>query len=199
LKSFVAENNRRFQEVEMYFEKPGPENTELALELAIMACADRGIKHLVVASTVGDTARKALEMIKGRGIKLVAVTHNYGFSEEGKCEFDDSLRAEIEQAGHKVLSATLVIRNLGKAISLKMGYSESEIVSNTLRVFGQGAKVCIEMACMAADHGLVPNEDCVFVAGTARGADTALIIRPAASNNFFNLKVREIICKPKSF
>jgi len=176
----------------MYFEKPGPENTERTLELAINACKERGIKHLVVASTFGATAKQALEMIRAGDLKLVVVTHNYGFSEEGKCEFDPELRKEVERAGHKVLSGTLVTRNLGKAIALKMGGSESEIIANTLRIFGQGVKV-------AADHGLVPFEDCVFVAGTGRGADTATVIRPAASNNFFNLKVREIICKPKSF
>ena len=183
----------------MYFEKPGPENTERTLEMAIDACQERGIKHLVVASTMGTTAKKALEMIKAGDLKLVVVTHNYGFSEEGKCEFDPELRKEIERAGHKVLSGTLVTRNLGKAIALKMGWSESEIIEGTLRIFGQGVKVCAEMACMAADHGLVPPDDCVFVAGTGRGADTAVVIRAAASNNFFNLKVREIICKPKSF
>lgn len=183
----------------MYFDKPGAENTGPALEIAIKTCGERGIKHLVVASTFGATAKKALEMINGKGINLVVVTHNYGFSGEGKCEFSPDLRCEIERAGHKVLSGTLVTRSLGKAIAVKMGWSESEVVANTLRIFGQGVKVCAEMACMAADHGLVPVDDCVFVAGTGRGADTAAVIRPAASNDFFSLKVREILCKPKIF
>jgi len=183
----------------MYFEKPGPENTEQTLELAVAACKDKRLSHLVVASTWGETAAKALLPARTAGLKLVVVTHNFGFSEEGKCEFDGELRREIEQAGHKVLSGTLVTRSLGKAIAVKLGFSESELIAGTLRIFGQGVKVCVEMACMAADHGLVPSEDCVFVAGTSRGADTACIIRPASSNKFFDLKVREILCKPRDF
>lgn len=183
----------------MYFTKPGPENTEQTLETAVKACRERGIRHLLVASTFGATAKKALEILKGSGLNLVVVTHNYGFAEEGKCEFDPEIRREIEAAGHKVLSGTLTTRNLGKAVALKMGYSESELIANTLRVFGQGVKVCVEIACMAADHGLVPVSDCVCVAGTGRGADSACIILPASSNNFFKLKVREILCKPGDF
>jgi len=190
---------KNFGRRKMYFAKPGAENTDQTLELAVKACTERGIRHLLVASTFGDTAKKALEMLKGRSINLVVVTHNYGFAEEGKCEFDPGLRREIEAAGHKVLSGTLATRNLGKAVALKMGYSESELVASTLRIFGQGVKVCVEMACMAADHGLVPFEDCVCAAGTGRGADSACIIRATSSNNFFNLKVREILCKPRDF
>jgi len=184
----------------MYFDSQGSEHTEETLKIAVQACRERGIKHLVVASTTGFTAKKALELVKGTSLRLVVVTHNYGFSEEGKCEFDEELRKEIEKAGHKVHSGMLLTRNLGKAIALKMGgFSESELVAATLRIFSQGVKVCVEMACMVADAGLVPFEDCVFVAGTGRGADTACIIKPVASHNFFNLKVREILCKPSKF
>ena len=53
---------------------------------------------------------------------------------------------------------------------------------------------------MAADAGLVrTDEDIISVGGTSQGADTALVIRPANSFNFFDLKVRELICKPQSF
>jgi len=38
----------------------------------------------------------------------------------------------------------------------------------------------------------------VAVAGTIRGADTAVVFRPANSNNFFDLFVKEIIVKPRS-
>jgi len=183
----------------MYFDSAGLGHTEETLKVAVKACQERGIKHLVVASTTGGTAKTALEMIKGCGIKLVVVTHNYGFAEEGKCEFSDEVRKEIEKAGHKVHSGMLLTRNLGKAVATKMGFSESELIANTLRIFGQGIKVCVEMACMVADAGLVPFEDCVFAAGTGKGADTAGIIRVAASHNFFNLKVREILCKPSKF
>ena len=53
---------------------------------------------------------------------------------------------------------------------------------------------------MAADAGLVrTDEDVISIGGTATGVDTALLLRPANSSDLFNLKVKEIICKPATF
>lgn len=73
-------------------------------------------------------------------------------------------------------------------------------MANVLRRFGEGAKVCIEITMMAADAGLIPvDQDVVAIAGTGRGADTALRIHPANAARFFNLKIREVIAKPIDF
>jgi len=69
-----------------------------------------------------------------------------------------------------------------------------------LRTFGHGTKVAIEMALMAADAGLIrTDEDVISIAGTATGVDTALLLKPAHTHNFFDMKVKEIICKPFNF
>ena len=52
---------------------------------------------------------------------------------------------------------------------------------------------------MAADAGLIPSEDVLAIAGTGRGADTAVIIGANSSNRFFDIKVREILAKPMGF
>jgi len=52
---------------------------------------------------------------------------------------------------------------------------------------------------MAADAGLIPIDDVIAVAGTAQGADTAAIIAANSTNRFFDLKVREILAKPRGF
>jgi hypothetical protein len=50
---------------------------------------------------------------------------------------------------------------------------------------------------MAADAGAIPiDQPVVAIAGTSKGADTALVIQPAHSNNFFDIYVKEIIAKP---
>ncbi|UCC40061.1 MAG: hypothetical protein JSV96_00960 [Candidatus Aminicenantes bacterium] len=50
---------------------------------------------------------------------------------------------------------------------------------------------------MAADAGLIPtSEPCIAVGGTGRGADTAILLRPANAQTFFNAKVMEILAKP---
>jgi hypothetical protein len=51
---------------------------------------------------------------------------------------------------------------------------------------------------MAVDAGLIPEgEEVLAVAGTARGADTVLVIKASASKRFFDLKVIEILAKPR--
>ena len=72
------------------------------------------------------------------------------------------------------------------------------IVANTLRRFGEGAKVCCEIVMMAADAGLIPEgEEVLAVAGTAKGADTVMVLKSAASKRFLDLKVLEVLAKPR--
>ncbi|MFP3985126.1 MAG: hypothetical protein ACLFU9_04060, partial [Candidatus Bathyarchaeia archaeon] len=74
-----------------------------------------------------------------------------------------------------------------------------EIIANTLRLFGEGTKVCVEIVLMATDAGLIPaDKEVVALAGSGRGADTALLIKPANSSRFFELEVKEVIAKPRS-
>jgi hypothetical protein len=55
------------------------------------------------------------------------------------------------------------------------------------------------MVAMAADAGLIPCEDVIAIAGTARGADTALLIGAHSSNRFFDIKIKEVLVKPRNF
>ena len=184
----------------MYFEKAGRDNTAETLRIAVAGAKERGLTHLLVASTVGDTARAALAAIAGTGIKLVVVTHNVGFKEEGKDEFDPAVREAVERAGHRVLTATMVTRNLNKSAYTKWGgFTQTDLVTAALRMWGEGCKVAAEIAAMACDAGLLPFAEVVAVAGTGRGADTAVVLRANSSNRFFEIKFKEILCKPKNF
>jgi hypothetical protein len=61
-----------------------------------------------------------------------------------------------------------------------------------------GVKVCMEIAIMAADAGLVRVDvDAMCIAGTGRSADTACIIKPAYSRDFTELRIKQILCKPE--
>jgi hypothetical protein len=184
----------------MYFDKAGKEHTDATLKLAIDGAKQRKLTHLVVASTHGNTAMAALPLLQGSGLKMVVVTHNVGFAKPNESGFESEARMAIEAAGHTIHTGTLVTRNMNKAFSSKFGgYSQTEIVNATLRMFGQGMKVCPEIAAMAADSGLVPFGDVVCVAGTGHGADTAVVLQATSSNNFLDIKIREILCKPKDF
>lgn len=100
----------------MYFDKPGKENTEQTLKLAFQKGQQLGINEVVVASTTGDTAYKALEI-----------------------------------------------------------------------------------SIMATDAGALSGKDIIAVGGTAKGADCAVVLKPVCQSDFFDMRIREIICKPKTF
>ncbi len=180
----------------IYFERAGRANTKAALELAYKTFQEKQIRHIVVASTFGDTGLQAAKLFQNTGANLVIVTHNVGFREPGKIEISPETRNQIESLGAKVYTGTMVFRNIGTAIRELQHYSQQDLIANTLRLFGQGIKVCVEIALMACDAGLIPPEDVITIAGTARGADTVAIIRAMPSNKLFSLKVREIIAKP---
>jgi len=75
-----------------------------------------------------------------------------------------------------------------------------EIIAHTLRMFGQGTKVCVEVAIMALDAGLIPyGEPIIAIGGTGQGADTAVIITPSHASGIFETKIHEIICKPSCY
>jgi hypothetical protein len=178
------------------FESTGKVNTEETLELAAERGEELGIETFVVASTSGATGLAAAERLAGK--RVVVVTHSVGFSKPGVKEADPDLLGRIRDLGAELLTATHAFGGVGRAVRRRLKtYQTEEIIAQTLRVFGEGIKVAVEMALMAADAGLVSvAEDVVCIAGTGRGADTAVVLRPAHAQDLFDLKVREIICKP---
>lgn len=57
----------------------------------------------------------------------------------------------------------------------------------------------VEIAVMAADAGLIPvDRDVISIAGTSKGADTAIVVQPANSSRIFDMVIKEIIAKPRS-
>jgi uncharacterized protein len=184
-----------------YFEKPGGvENTEKTLALAKARAKELGIKTFVVASTVGGTAVKAVNAFKGS--KVTVVTHVAGFRETNTQEFTEENRKIVESKGGIIVTTAHAFGGIHRALSNAMPPAPSsaigDIVAMTLRMFGQGMKVACEIAAMAADAGLVrTDEEIIAIGGTGRGADTALVLQPEYTHRFFNLKVKEIICKPR--
>jgi len=68
-----------------------------------------------------------------------------------------------------------------------------------LKLFGQGTKVAVEVTIMAADAGTVTGQDIIAIGGSSKGADTALVVKPANQSNLFDLRIRKIVCKPRHF
>jgi hypothetical protein len=191
--TFEAVNGR-------YFSKPGPANTEATLEAAFERATVLKINKVLVSSCSGKTAFKALDLF-GNNVSLIIVTHVTGFRKPDHQELAEKNRKLLLERGAIVLTTQHAFGGVGRAFRNKTGtYQIDEVIAYTLRIFGHGTKVAIEMALMAADAGLIrTDEDIISIGGTATGVDTALLLKPAHTQNFFDMKVKEIICKPFNF
>jgi len=175
----------------VYYEKPGMENTETTLRLAAERAKARGIKKVILASTRGETARLAAKLWDGSGIKMVVVPHQYGFIAPQQ-RFPAELVSELAGKGHAVHFGTMLFHTENL-----YGMDTPRVMANLLRTFCQGMKVCVELIFMAVDGGCVDSgEEVVVVAGTGRGADTAIVAVAAPSTKLPELHITEIICKP---
>jgi hypothetical protein len=181
----------------VYFPEPGSANTERTLEIAKRRAEQLAIKTIVVASTSGETGVKAVKLLTNH--KVVVVTHATGFPAPDAQELTPQNRAKILEKGGSILTATHAFGGVGRAVRRRFNsYQVDEIIAQTLRVFGQGTKVACEIALMAADAGLIrTDEEVISIGGTGSGADTALVIKPAHTHDFFELKVKEVVCKPR--
>ncbi|MEO0005754.1 MAG: pyruvate kinase alpha/beta domain-containing protein [candidate division WOR-3 bacterium] len=183
-----------------YFDRAGRHNTSETLKLALSYAQQLKIRNIVIASTTGSTALK-LSRLAQNAFKIICVTHQSGFAQPGKSELSPSIERKLTASGVVVLRTTHLFGGVDRAIRRQFGgLGPPEIIANTYRTFGEGTKVAVEIAVMALDAGLVPyGKDIISIAGSSRGADTALVIRPAHSHQFFDTRIRQIICKPWSF
>lgn len=181
----------------IYFEKPGKENAEQALQLAAERVKEGDIKKVVVATSSGETGLKAIKAFKGIDVKVIPVTLNAGSSFSGSAEWENN-KKEFEKMGIKYVQGIQTFSGVERAIKERWGTAGPVmILSDALRLLGDGFKVAIEVAIMATDAGFVlPKEIVMSIAGTSRGADTVLIVKPSYSHKFFDFAVREIVCKP---
>jgi hypothetical protein len=180
----------------VYFEEPGPKNTARTLEIAKQRADELDIRTVLVASTRGRTGVQAAQLLQDYDV--VVVTHSTGFSGPNVQELTEENRRAIEEAGAKILTCQHAFGGVNRAVRRQLGtYQTDEIIAYTLRTFGEGMKVCFEIAVMAADAGLAKvGEPCIAVAGYGRGADTAVVLVPAHAQQFFDLHVMEVLAKP---
>jgi hypothetical protein len=175
----------------VYFEDAKAENTDTVFELVQERLNAGGINKVVIASTMGATARKAINFFQGSGVKLVVVPHQFDFIREIN-PFPQELIKTLKEAGHEVHFGTMLFHTENLYES-----NIPTLMANLLRCFSQGIKVCFEMVLMTTDAGiLTKGEKVIAIAGTGRGSDTALVMQASSSRNMKKLRINEILCKP---
>lgn len=181
------------------FEQKGTVNTEETLKIALQCAQARGM-DIVVASSEGDTALLLMQMAKEAGFagRIVCVSCAYGSKEPGKNRLSDERRAQLTQGGVQVVTAAHALSGGERGLTKVFGSVHPvELIAHTLRMFGQGTKVCVEVALMALDCGSIDyGKPIVAVGGSGRGADTACVLTPGYTASLMETKIHEILCKP---
>jgi hypothetical protein len=183
----------------VYFEKPGPGNTDETLRIAKEWSDRLHVKNILVASTSGATGVRTVNRFTAH--EVIVISHSVGFSQPDVQELLPENRQQIVAAYGKILTCQHAFAGVSRAVRYKFGtYEIDEIIANVLRTFGQGMKVAAEIVLMAADSGLIRTDnDVIAIGGTDSGADTAVLIKPANVCRFFDMKIRAIFCKPWDF
>jgi hypothetical protein len=193
------------------FEKGGKDHTEETLKIALAGAKERGIDTVVISTSTGGTGLKALEVFKDSNLKLVFVRHQTGYPQKGKQMMPPEVYAQLEKEGKVVTCTDALTGGVDVGVSRQSPERTQPleaslpfylpplnvVIANMLRQFSQGTKVGVEIAMMAADCDAVGiDKPVIAVGGSHAGADTAIVVTPAASNRIRELRVHEILCKP---
>lgn len=165
-------------------------------EKAVSLARENGL-DLVIASTTGSAAMKLLDERdkQGFGGKVVVVRNVAGSFANGSTGMSEEAYDALVKRGACVVTAGHALSGAERGISKRFGgVSPVEVMAETLRMFGQGTKVCVEIAIMANDAGhFTPGKPVVAVAGSGRGANTICIIAPGYSATIFDTKIIDLM------
>jgi hypothetical protein len=195
-----------------YLAEPGPHNTDLTFATALNRAEELDLKHIVVATDTGKTARKALEIF-GDDLQVVAVTNSdtirlpidrlHDYTERFR-EFRD----DLAQKGVKAIAVGMTdevmneLRSQGAKVSRIDWGRFTKFVRrdvNSLDCIGVAVRVALTCAVWARINGDVPpGAEVLALAGTGfggGGADTALVVRTAEAWKDF--RVLETLIRPR--
>ena len=181
----------------IYFDTPGKVNTLPTLEIAKKRALEASIKTVILSSSGGYTASKAIEIFKEEDIKLIVIGYKNRFPEE--------LTEKLKRVGHKVLYPS------------DYTFEHPPEAWELLRRFSEGMKVSVQMVLMATEAGMVQGgAEVISLGGTGTteyeaggGVDTAIVMEAVKGDGFFKIdlppgrkkmegrKIKELLCKPR--
>jgi len=168
---------------DVYFDEPGVVNTNSVVKAVLERVKETRIRSVVVASTSGKTALEFAKVLKGEA-KVCSISYQ---------TVDPKIRKELEHLGITIIEKAPCVLSTPK----------TKTIRNAFYTLGQGFKVAIECVLIATNKGVLePYKDCIAVAGTGEGADTAIICKATSLKQMLGkdtnkrLEVREIITMP---
>jgi hypothetical protein len=183
-----------------YISKPGKTGTAPCVAAAAARAKELGIKKIVVSTTSGKSALAMAEALKkvGHTAEVIAVGYSAEYAAKWGA-FDAKIQAQAEKMNVRFIKGTHVFGGIDGAVAAAMGgVAPGKLIAATYYTLGQGFKVAVEVALMAADQGCVDTaKPVIALGGTGEGVDTALTLTPATASQFFKLKIHEVVCMVK--
>jgi hypothetical protein len=194
-----------------YFEKPGAQNTSKLVSAVKERVKENDVKYVVVASVTGHTALRVAEKLNGLRISVICVSGFPGWGIYHGVEYPfvkGEIREKLKELNVSILDrmpSTLSGDTIDYGLA-RYGYiPASWVVAETLEaVGGYGMKTAVEAVLMSTDSGVVPpSVNIISIAGSDRGADTAIVARTTFSSLMFSrdsaqrFQIMEIIAMPR--
>jgi|LDZU01.1.fsa_nt_gi hypothetical protein len=173
-----------------YFLTTGEINSEKTLEIAHKRLQENDIHTVIIASSYGDTGLAVVNKLKDMPINVIVISIDRHW--DGIMRLSPDIKMKIESSGNTVYKGAMPFEyhRFTKEPGVKL-------IADTLRRFGEGMKVCVEIILMAVSGELVADgEKVLAIAGTHRGADTAIVATAAPIYYFNRFEINEILCKP---
>jgi hypothetical protein len=186
----------------IYFEDTGKtqENTRQVVETVDAFLKVHRVRHIVFATNTGYVGAQFAPLAKRHpAVNFVAVKMAPAVDKMYGVKWNARYGKAMEDAGIKLACGVHALTGgVDRALRAKFeGFPPNAVIAETLYLFSQGMKVCLEIIAMACDAGLVPERaQVVSCAGTGHGADTAIVATSAASANFFDMAVHRILAMP---
>lgn len=194
----------------LYFDKPGPQNTEHVAEVVKDRVGVGDIKHVIVCSLTGETALRVAKALGGLSVQVLCVTgtaawqiHGYRWPlVKGNVKKKlESMGVEIIERTPSTLSGDTIDYGLARYGWVPASWFVAEALET---VGGYGLKTAVEGVLMATDAGFVPSSiGVISIAGTGSGADTAIVAKSAYSPCMFShdaekrFQILEILAMPR--
>jgi len=194
----------------VYFKNPGPHNTDSVIAATKERVREGDIKHVIVASISGQTALKVAEELKSLSVSVVCVSGFPGWVTIHDIEYP-FVRGKVREALEKL--KVVIVDRMPSSLSdtldyglARYGYTPASwtIAETLVSVGGYGLKTAVEAILMATDCGAVPPyKDVISMAGSDKGADTAIVARSTYSTHMFSgtaterFQMLEILAMPR--
>ncbi len=186
----------------VYFEdtRKAQENTRRVVELVGGYLTRHRVRYVVLATNTGYVGAQFAPVARAHPrVRFVAVKMSPPVDELFHVKWNRRFAKTMEEAGIRLVCGAHVLGGgVDGALRGKFqGCPPSVLMAETLYLFSQGMKVCVEIIAMACDVGAVPEGvELVSCAGTGHGADTAIVATSAASPNLFQMDIHRVLAMP---